>query len=152
MCIYIFFLLVRNSWCTVLITFRYDKAKNLSMNSTNMIFKGWNRSPILRTWFLDFEWYSTKVFYYKGHIGNLQKFVVTKYAKNCYGENCFIQNHFNPNAELIFTHIGRVIDIIKTISLLFSRQEFDNLQEEEKLAALCQHKQSYFLLEKNAGM
>ena len=44
--IYIFFLLVRNSWCTVLITFRYDKAKNLSMNSTNMIFKGWNRSLI----------------------------------------------------------------------------------------------------------
>ena len=67
-----FFLLVRNSWCTELITFRYDKAKNLSMNSTNMIFKGWNRSPILWTWFLDFEWYSTKVFYYKGHIGNLQ--------------------------------------------------------------------------------
>ena len=29
-----FFLLVRNSWCTELITFRYDKAKNLSMNST----------------------------------------------------------------------------------------------------------------------
>ena len=45
--IYIFFfLLVRNSWCTELIPFRYDKAKNLSMNSTNMIFKGWNRSLI----------------------------------------------------------------------------------------------------------
>ena len=32
--IFFFFLLVRNSWCTELITFRYDKAKNLSMNST----------------------------------------------------------------------------------------------------------------------
>ena len=50
---FFFFLLVRNSWCTELITFRYDKAKNLSMNSTNMIFKGWNRSLInlvLRLW------------------------------------------------------------------------------------------------------
>ena len=45
-CFFLFFLLVRNSWCTELITFRYDKAKNLSMNSTNMIFKGWNRSLI----------------------------------------------------------------------------------------------------------
>ena len=44
--IYIFFLLVRNSWCIELITFRYDKAKNLSMNSTNMIFEGWYRSLI----------------------------------------------------------------------------------------------------------
>ena len=45
--IYIFFFFAgRNSWCTELITFRYDKAKNLSMNSTNMIFKGWNRSLI----------------------------------------------------------------------------------------------------------
>ena len=44
--IFFFFLLVRDSWCTELITFRYDKAKNLSMNSTNMIFKGWNRSLI----------------------------------------------------------------------------------------------------------
>ena len=37
--IYISFLLVRNSWYTELIIFRYDKVKNLSMNSTNMIFK-----------------------------------------------------------------------------------------------------------------
>ena len=34
---FFFFLLVRDSWYTELITFRYDKAKNLSMNSTNMI-------------------------------------------------------------------------------------------------------------------
>ena len=76
--------------------FVMTKPKTWAWNQPTWFLK--DGTAVLWTWFLDFEWYSKKVFYYKGHIGNLQKFVVTKYAKNCYGENCFIQNHFNPNA------------------------------------------------------
>ena len=90
-----FFLLVRNSWCTELITFRYDKAKNLSMNSTNMIFKGWNRSLInlvFRLWMVFNKGFIIRA------ISKICKSLLLKYAKNCYAENCFIQYHFNPNA------------------------------------------------------
>ena len=39
------------------------------------------------------------------HIGNLQKYFVTK-KRNATVKNCFILNHFNPKAQLIFTWTG----------------------------------------------
>ena len=61
-----------------------------------------------------------------GHIGSLQKYVVTKYTKNCYGEKIASFKTISILTLSSYLH-GRTIDVIKNISLLFSRQEFDNL-------------------------